>query len=194
VRPASTDAEPGNPAGDAEIANFPAACARADFSITSVSRPCRFGASRETDFLSIEIGSSGGTTTTISARLKLRRNLTGDSVSPPTRPFPNTISACRSSRCDIMSAIPASTRAAATIAATRSGPVSISSTAFHSRGSTVHKVAEQDSYSEEEGSRRYAATLKRIIATRPDHKRNVKSDASPKKRGRPPKLPIATDK
>jgi hypothetical protein len=31
------------------------------------------------------------------------------------------------------------------------------------------------------------AVLKRLLATPPDHKRNVKSDASPKKRGRPPK-------
>ena len=39
-----------------------------------------------------------------------------------------------------------------------------------------------------EGSEaREAATLRRLLATPPDHKRNAKSDASPKKRGRPPK-------
>ena len=32
------------------------------------------------------------------------------------------------------------------------------------------------------------ATLKRLLATPPDHKRNVKSAADPKKRGRPPKV------
>jgi hypothetical protein len=32
-----------------------------------------------------------------------------------------------------------------------------------------------------------ATVLSRLLATAPDHKRNVKSDVSPKKRGRPPK-------
>lgn len=35
---------------------------------------------------------------------------------------------------------------------------------------------------------REAEVLLRILSTPPDHKRNVKSDASPKKRGRPPKV------
>jgi hypothetical protein len=32
-----------------------------------------------------------------------------------------------------------------------------------------------------------ALVLSRLLATPPNHKRNVKSDASPKRRGRPPK-------
>jgi hypothetical protein len=36
-----------------------------------------------------------------------------------------------------------------------------------------------------------ARILGRLLSTPPDHKRNVKSNASPKKRGRPPKGKIA---
>lgn len=39
----------------------------------------------------------------------------------------------------------------------------------------------------EQDEKRDEAVLARLLATPPDHKRNVKSDASPKKRGRPPK-------
>jgi len=42
-------------------------------------------------------------------------------------------------------------------------------------------------YPGEEIERRREATLKRLLATPPDHKRAAKPDASPKKRGRPPK-------
>jgi hypothetical protein len=42
-----------------------------------------------------------------------------------------------------------------------------------------------------EDVRRSEAVLKRLLATPPDHKRNVKSDANPKKRGRPPKGKVA---
>jgi hypothetical protein len=41
--------------------------------------------------------------------------------------------------------------------------------------------------SEQEIERRSAATLKRLLATPPDHRRKVNLDANPKKRGRPPK-------
>jgi hypothetical protein len=38
---------------------------------------------------------------------------------------------------------------------------------------------------------RAAAVLKRLLATPPDHRTKPKSDASPKKRGRPPKRDVA---
>jgi hypothetical protein len=40
---------------------------------------------------------------------------------------------------------------------------------------------------DDEVTRRYEATLKRVLATPPDHKTTLKPGASPKKRGRPPK-------
>jgi hypothetical protein len=55
------------------------------------------------------------------------------------------------------------------------------------------KGPDQEVYQEDEGSQGYAVTLERIIATPPDHMRNVKFEASPKKRGRPPKKDIAND-
>jgi hypothetical protein len=39
-----------------------------------------------------------------------------------------------------------------------------------------------------EQERRGEDVLKRLLATPPDHRRNVKSDANPKKRGRPTKV------
>ena len=44
--------------------------------------------------------------------------------------------------------------------------------------------------SEDDEERRFAETLKRVLATPPDHK--TKHSASPKKRGRPPKRPNKT--
>ncbi len=40
-----------------------------------------------------------------------------------------------------------------------------------------------DDQSDEDTARREAATLKRLLATPPDHRRKVKSEASPKKSG-----------
>lgn len=39
----------------------------------------------------------------------------------------------------------------------------------------------------EEGEKLSDAVLARLLATPPDHKRNVKCGANPKRRGRPPK-------
>jgi len=45
----------------------------------------------------------------------------------------------------------------------------------------------ENRYSDTETARRSDATLKRLLATPPHHTRAAKPDASPKKRGRPPK-------
>jgi hypothetical protein len=42
----------------------------------------------------------------------------------------------------------------------------------------------------ESDQQREDEVLKRLLATPPDHKRKGKPDASPKKRGRPPKAPV----
>jgi len=44
-----------------------------------------------------------------------------------------------------------------------------------------------DQYSDEEAACRYQATLRKVIATPPDHRAKPKPGASPKKRGRPRK-------
>jgi hypothetical protein len=53
----------------------------------------------------------------------------------------------------------------------------------------THSRCPEGGYSEVEVAARSEATLKRLLATPPDHK--TKPGASPKKRGRPSKTPVA---
>jgi hypothetical protein len=54
----------------------------------------------------------------------------------------------------------------------------------------MHAKRPEDSnqYDDAESTRRYRATLLNVLATPPDHKTKRNPDASPKKRGRPPKV------
>jgi hypothetical protein len=55
-------------------------------------------------------------------------------------------------------------------------------------------MGDEPTHSDSEHGALEDETLKRLLARPPDHKTKAKSGASPKKRGRPPKLPIASDK
>jgi hypothetical protein len=52
---------------------------------------------------------------------------------------------------------------------------------------TIHNPSGDERSEEETAQRREQRILARLLATPPDHRTKPKTDASPKKRGRPPK-------